>query len=76
MLPKSSTPSRIRSNYSQVGKFGLSDDQMKQISLLNCGIRYADLDLLTGKMGVSLYPAFYEGHILPRDDNQNIEKRD
>lgn len=75
VLPKSSTPSRIRSNYSMTGKFGLSEEQMKQISTLNCGLRYADYDLLTGKMGISMYPAFYEGHILPKEGEKEDEQK-
>lgn len=74
VLPKSSTPSRIKSNFDITGKFGLSNDQMHAISRLNHGLRYADMDVLTGQMGISLNPSFYEGDILPKEKQQETKQ--
>ena len=70
VLPKSSTPARIRSNYELLGKFGLTKEQMVAISSLDRGFRYNELDILEGRIGPSKYPVLYEGHILQDDEKE------
>jgi len=74
VLPKSSTPERIVANLKNCGTFGLNEEQMSAITHLDHGLRYNELNLLTGDMGVSLYPTLYEGYVLDEKKEQEAEK--
>ncbi|TPX72690.1 hypothetical protein SpCBS45565_g00267 [Spizellomyces sp. 'palustris'] len=48
VLPKSSNPHRIKSNLQITSQIRLTEEQLKRIDNLDCGLRYNDLDLKTG----------------------------
>ncbi|KAJ3045945.1 Alcohol dehydrogenase [NADP(+)] [Rhizophlyctis rosea] len=60
-LPKSVTSSRIVRNLQVTSKIRLSEEQLKRLDGLECGLRYNDMNLETGNIGagkLSIYEGF------------------